>query len=607
MGNKSISSLHNRIKEGRNNPTVHLESIRPIPSTDPHPKTLLISGEPSLTSAEESVLMSINPDLDGREKVQNSEKWPYSVHGRLYFEHNGKEFLGSGTVIGSRFVLTAAHNVYRRRFKQEVNKNSMKFLPSMSGSHCPYGEFRVIEYFYPAEFKISGEEDLALLVLDRDIADYTGCYGLRVRNEAEIQRKTVCVYGYPTHIRNQGSNMHHLWGMEGPFKIDEFNKFIYYEIDTSAGQNGSGVYYVENNDYIVLGVHVLNQKDGSLTNKATYLSESRVKRIEYWIKHYYQSIHQFNTLDLSGIKTLNRDIKHYVKELSKPEYNTLRHLSISSYKLVNLVLIELGNGSFSCLTSLNLEKTHLRDQEAISLSQGSFPRLTKLQLAGNFINDPGLIALSSSSMTELKYIDLTDNLLSPSGIRALARSNITNLNTLYLDKNNITDEGVRELSKGRLTHLTNLYLAENDIGDEGLIELAKGNLTSLSVLSLESNKIGDSGVIEFMRRDFGNLTSLNLRMNNIGPEGAKEIAIGNRNLSKLDLSCNKIGNEGAIAIARGNLMYLVVLYLRQNEIGEEGARELAITRMSKLKVVDLWGNDIGMKARELIMRKFREV
>jgi len=61
---------------------------------------------------EEAPQIKIHPELDGRCKVDDTTIYPFSAHGRLIMFFNGYVLYGSGTLINSRYVLTAAHNLY---------------------------------------------------------------------------------------------------------------------------------------------------------------------------------------------------------------------------------------------------------------------------------------------------------------------------------------------------------------------------------------------------------------------------------------------------------------------------------------------------------------
>lgn len=204
----------------------------------------------------------------------------YSVHGRVTGKLTSARFLGSGTIIGTRYVLTAAHNVYDRKSNQEVDVGTLRFIPAMSGESRPYGEYSVLKVFYPEEFKSNREEDYAVLVLDQEVASHTGFFKLNQFSREQLNGRVAGLYGYPVNMMDREPNHDFLFGAEGPIQVDMNSDMIVHFIDTSPGIAGAAVFVEESNEYYVVGVHV----KGSLeSNIAVYMNEARVRRIESWI------------------------------------------------------------------------------------------------------------------------------------------------------------------------------------------------------------------------------------------------------------------------------------------------------------------------------------
>jgi V8-like Glu-specific endopeptidase len=112
---------------------------------------------------KEAVLMKSGQDR--RRPVPDTTIYPFSAHGRLVLAFNWYTLYASGTLIISRYVLTAAHNIYSCRFGKEAD--SIDFIHALNGSNRPYGIIRVRRRFYPKEYGAGLPEDYAKLELER--------------------------------------------------------------------------------------------------------------------------------------------------------------------------------------------------------------------------------------------------------------------------------------------------------------------------------------------------------------------------------------------------------------------------------------------------------
>jgi V8-like Glu-specific endopeptidase len=190
------------------------DSKPPVKSNKQRALKVSISGKAAEERyGEEKSMQRIVPGKDGRQIVTNSEVWPNCVHGRLCTKFEGENFVGSGTLIGPRYVITAAHNIYDKKKRKECDKDSVVFYPGISGKSCPYGMIRVVSWHYPPEYQTEGNEDYALLILEKDVGKYTGYFGLRPHNRTDLNNMEFSLYGYPATMEHQNSGDHYLWGM----------------------------------------------------------------------------------------------------------------------------------------------------------------------------------------------------------------------------------------------------------------------------------------------------------------------------------------------------------------------------------------------------------
>ena len=65
-------------------------------------------------------------------QVQDTSKYPFSCTGLIIGQdHKGELYFGTGFLIGSRVVLTCAHNCYDKKVARELNV--LYFCPAVNG------------------------------------------------------------------------------------------------------------------------------------------------------------------------------------------------------------------------------------------------------------------------------------------------------------------------------------------------------------------------------------------------------------------------------------------------------------------------------------------
>jgi V8-like Glu-specific endopeptidase/Ran GTPase-activating protein (RanGAP) involved in mRNA processing and transport len=506
---------------------------------------LEIKGRPVRENSitKEHVFKKIIPGKDGRIQVKQTDVWPNSAHGLVssifYYEDNKgvrKEllYLGTGTLIASNLVLTAAHNLYEKetRYGKVVGAvKKVKFYPAINRNQTVFGEQTVREFYYPPEFRDSNddEEDYGLMVLENPVGEMTGYFGLSVLPPDQIKGLTINVTGYPADKVEKKKYQYEMWGMEGsPKEINQ--NFITYEIDTYSGQSGSGVWYRKADDYFVVGIHVLG--DPVLgRNKATLLTKARYETIRKWVAE--------------SIRKLIRD-KSTKGMLSSAVPIDFRGKRIGDDG-VGILCREYSH----CLHSLDLSRNGITDKGAEALAANT--TLVTLNLSSNEIGDSGAVALGETLKTNitLTSLDLDNNQIGVPGSIALAETLKINTTLMNLGLGcRIGSSGAVALAEALKinTTLTSLGLGSNRIGDfvvEALVEALKTN-TTLTSLDLGGNKIGISGTKTLGKtlRTNNTLTHLDLSLNQIGNEGAKCLWRAlevNKTLTKLNLSDNNMG------------------------------------------------------------------
>ena len=465
---------------------------------------------------------------DQRKRVDSPEKWPHSAQGMIEIKDKTGQICrtGSGTLVGSKFVLTAAHNVYFSKGKV-LNEHEVRFTPAADGKRAPFGSFKVISCYYPEEYCTNNSEDYedyALLVLEQDIHEKIGYFGFDARfvddHETMIKETEFEIYGYPTEKSSEQ------WGMKGKLDKADHKKLYYKQIATSKGQSGSAIYYEEKGNCWIVGVH---QGSDQSQNVGVRLSMQRLKKVLNWMR----------------------------SATNNPNFKILELKITERASSVDLLEILRREEAFEDLIMLNLVDNGIDKKGAEVLAQNRhWTQLHTLNLSNNNIGDEGAKQLSQKTVwTQLNKLDLSYNFIGNDGAKALSKNKTwSNLHTINLTWNNIGSNGATALSQNsNWKNLHTLNLSHNKIGSEGATRLSQNpNWKKLHTLDLSVNKIGDEGATRLSQNTvWTNLHTLNLSENNISDEGTTTLSKNTvwTNLHTLELSENEIGATGAAALS----------------------------------------------------------
>lgn len=114
-------------------------------------------------------------------------------------------------------------------------------------------------------------------MLENPIGERAGHASLTVLEEEKLMEGVVTITGYPGDKVGEYPQMH---TMTGPVKAATSHQ-IFYDVDTSPGQSGSGVWRREDQDIQVVGIHGYG---GDRYNSGVRITDEVVKQVKEWIK-----------------------------------------------------------------------------------------------------------------------------------------------------------------------------------------------------------------------------------------------------------------------------------------------------------------------------------
>jgi V8-like Glu-specific endopeptidase/GTP-binding protein EngB required for normal cell division len=266
---------------------------------------------------------------DVRAKVKSTTKLPYSAIGLLVMTFDNGTYIGTGAVVGKNIILTAAHNLYSHEISSEPR--IIRFLPGENGGDS-FFEPTIARFHIPEEYKTSKKEDYAIIVLNEPLGDSTGYLEMTPVPPQQLHGKEVSVGGYPSDkIIDKISQ----WVGKGDIKSVD-SDFITYWIDTGQGQSGSPVFFQEDNQYKVVGVHVLGD-ELERANKATLLTQARID----WINNKSQSQNECARVDKSCQEEESKRITHEFFEILAGL--PWRKIARGAFKVAQIAVNELTN------------------------------------------------------------------------------------------------------------------------------------------------------------------------------------------------------------------------------------------------------------------------
>jgi V8-like Glu-specific endopeptidase len=212
---------------------------------------------------------------DNRILVSNTAIYPWRAQAKLYVTFpNGKIYGCSGTLIQTKYLLTAGHCVYSKADGGWYKK--LEAIPGLNGTYKPYGSAygKYVRSYQGWTKSQSPDHDLALVTLDKTIGSTTGYFGYGYY--PTINGVTAYISGYPYDKYPGGTKQYYHYG---PITSSTTYR-VYYPIDTYDGQSGSGVYRIISGKRYVFAVHGYG---GSTSNSGTRINSTKFNNIKAWI------------------------------------------------------------------------------------------------------------------------------------------------------------------------------------------------------------------------------------------------------------------------------------------------------------------------------------
>lgn len=220
-------------------------------------------------------------ERDNRFQVTPTTVNPWHWNCMLVIEFEGGfKARGSGWLVGPRTVITAGHCVHGGgpggKFATRI-----EVIPGMDGKNRPYGTFLGRQLYTTTGWanNRSFDHDYGAIILGSEIGNRVGYFGFENLTRQQLLAGQTNVAGYPGD-KPIGTQ----WRSGGPL-VDASATQLFYTFDTYAGQSGSPLWKVFNNQRTAVGIHNL----GGCPNAGVRINQQVFANIDLWKNRWWEA------------------------------------------------------------------------------------------------------------------------------------------------------------------------------------------------------------------------------------------------------------------------------------------------------------------------------
>ena len=203
-----------------------------------------------------------------RKLISNTTLYPWRTACKLFMKFPNGNYIGSGIMIGGKYVLTAGHCVYYAPAGGWAQ--SIEVIPGWVGTtnYKPFGSAYMTHCQSFTGWTVSGnyEHDVAIIRMDRYIGYSSGW--LSYWNYPSNVGATMYTAGYPSDLAG-GLRMYYDYDAV----LSENTNVVRYKADTYKGQSGSGVWRYSSSTPYIIAIHA---NGFPTTNVGTRLNGTRI-------------------------------------------------------------------------------------------------------------------------------------------------------------------------------------------------------------------------------------------------------------------------------------------------------------------------------------------
>lgn len=191
----------------------------------------------------------------------------------------GQAWTGTGSMIGSKHVLTAGHVLFKA--DEGGWATTIMVIPGLDGQKAWFGSEN-LTWPYFKQRSVTGwtqggdtDYDYGLITLNTGFS--VGSFGLMYASDGLLDSTTAYLIGYPGD-RDGGQRQYGV--PSGGALTDYDSTLVYYSMDTNHGQSGAGVYQFWNGKRAIFAVH--HGQYDSDENCGARITKARHDQIRGW-------------------------------------------------------------------------------------------------------------------------------------------------------------------------------------------------------------------------------------------------------------------------------------------------------------------------------------
>jgi V8-like Glu-specific endopeptidase len=241
-----------------------------------------------LTYGPRSAQLQIAQTTSAQTPVPDTTLYPWRANAQLKISVPGKTdlFLGTGWFIGPYAVITAAHAV----FPQEPGvysgwASAIEVTPGLNGNAIPFQSFSSTLFYCPDGWQSQGDLrlDYGVVLLNQGIGSQVGMYGYATYVDNDLQSAVANLGGYPENQPDGTPANGTQWYSAGNVvNVDQY--FIYYQLDSLAGESGSCVYRNLGDQSYAMAIHTAAQSGDSqgALDRGLRITEPVFENLQQW-------------------------------------------------------------------------------------------------------------------------------------------------------------------------------------------------------------------------------------------------------------------------------------------------------------------------------------